>query len=144
MTETTQRTQTTGTPTLYHGTRAGFRGRGGLLMPRARHGGRATGAPVNSGREPLPDAEQCVYLTEHVELAWAYAWAAPGRGKPKVLVVRPLGPIEPDPEHSVEMAAWRCEAAIVEQVLTDPPFGEEEAKAGWATTSPASVRGGRR
>ena len=89
--------------TWYHGTRRGFR-RGGLLLPRSTHGGPATSAP---------------------------AWRAPGRGKPKVLVIEPFGDIERDPEHSLAMDAWRGSWAKVRGVLTEPAVSEDAARAGW-------------
>lgn len=114
--------------TLYHGTRRGF-GRGGVVMPRSFHGGAGTSAPVT--RHAETGAESWVYVTGSLELAWAYAWHAAGRGKPKVLVVEPRGELEPDPEHSAAMDAWRCEWAVVRQVLTDPAISEAEARTGW-------------
>jgi hypothetical protein len=118
---------------LYHGTRRGF-GVGGYLFPRAHHGGAGTSAPVNPGREVPAEADNWVYVTESIELAWAYAWAAPGRGKPKVLEVRAYTPIEPDPEHSAAAQAWRCGSAKVLRVHTDPVMTEAEAREGWLTT----------
>lgn len=115
----------------FHGTRRGFRGGGGLLVPRSVHGSTPTGAPVNVGREALSDASQWVYLTRNLDLAWVYAWHASGRGKPKVLRVQPHGVIELDPEHSARMDAWRCEWATVQHVLTSPTVTEADARAGW-------------
>jgi hypothetical protein len=118
----------------YHGTRRGFRP-GGYLFPRAFHGGQETSAPTNAGHQPLADADQWVYVTREPILAWAYAYSAAGRGKPKVLVVRPSGRLEPDPEHSINMDAWRTESARVMKVLTDAPISEIEAMSGWAVIS---------
>lgn len=73
-------------------------------------------------------------MTTDLTLAWVYAWHAPGRGKPKVLTIEPRGVIEPDPEHSVRMDAWRCEWAKVTRVDTDPVLSEADARAGWVTT----------
>lgn len=117
---------------LYHGTRRGFSA-GGYLFPRSHHGGAKTAAPVNEGRVELGDRDEWVYMTTSLDLAWAYAWAAPGRGRPKVLVVRPAGVIEPDPEHSPQMGAWRTEMAKVTSVLTEPTMTEQEALTGWKT-----------
>lgn len=114
-------------PPLFHGTRRGFRA-GGLLLPRSAHGGAPTSAP---GGQAPPGAAGYVYATEHLDLAWAYAFHAPGRGRPKVLRVGPLGPVTPDPEHSAAMAAWRCEAARVLEVLLTPTLTEAEAREGW-------------
>lgn len=114
---------------LYHGTRRPFR-KGGLLLPRAHHGGAGSGAPTNHA--PPDDADQWCYATEEPLLAWAYAWAAPGRGKPRVLIVAPLDDPVPDPEHSPAMRAWRFGSGRVTDVLTDPPITEQEARDGWA------------
>lgn len=135
-------TETTSTATdhaeddvvFYHGTRKGFRGRGGLVIPRSSHGGPGTTAPLNPGREQPADAADWVYLTTDLDLAWVYAWHAAGRGQPKVLAVRPLEALEPDPEHSAAMTAWRCKAAVVDKVLTDPTVTEADARSGWVFT----------
>lgn len=117
----------------YHGTRRGFT-RGGLLIPASRHGGERTTAPLTEGATPQTGAENWVYMTTNIDLAWAYAFHASGRGKPKVLVLHPVSMPEPDPEHSSAMAAYRCEAATVTDVLTEPTITEAEARSGWATT----------
>jgi hypothetical protein len=70
-------------------------------------------------------------MTGSLDLAWVYAWMAPGRGKPKVLVVVPLGSVELDPEHSPDMDAWRAEAARVVDVLYVPTITEQQAREGW-------------
>lgn len=114
----------------FHGTRRGFT-RGGLLLPRSQHGKAASTAPLQPGKEAVADAADWVYLTRNVDLAWAYAWAAPGRGRPKVLQVIPHGPLEPDDEHSPQMDAWRCAWAKVANVHTHPTITEVEATAGW-------------
>lgn len=116
---------------LYHGTRAGFRGRGGLLVSRSFHGGPGTTAPLNPGRVQPVDAPDWVYLTTDETLAWVYAWHAPGKGKPKVLIVSSIDGLEPDPEHSAAMTAWRCRSARVDRVLTTPAITEEDARGGW-------------
>jgi hypothetical protein len=120
-------------PPLYHGTRRGF-GSGGWLFPRDFHHSTGTTAPVNSGHAPAPDASGWVYATESLDLAWAYAYAAVGRGRPKVLVVEPHGRIEPDPEHSADMQAWRFEFGRVTAILTEPTITEIEAYQGWVIT----------
>lgn len=120
---------------MYHGTRRGFT-RGGWLMPRADHGGSGTTAPTAPGRESPDDADRWVHFTGDLILAWVYAWHAPGRGRPKVLVVEPHGRAERDPEHSPGMDAWRCESAKVVRVLTDPAISEAEARAGWVNADP--------
>lgn len=114
----------------YHGTRRGFT-RGGFLFPRSMHGGTATNAPTTEGKHSPASAEDWVYITGDLDLAWAYAFHAAGRGRPKVLVVEPVGPIEHDPEHSHRMDAWRCEWAKVTRVLTEPTITEQEARDGW-------------
>lgn len=119
-------------PRWYHGTRRGFT-RGGVLIPRSHHGRTGTSAPTAPGRSSPASADQYVYLTRDLNLAWVYAWHAPGRGRPKVLVVAPHGDLEPDPEHSREMDAWRCDWATVRQVLTEPAVTEADARAGWVT-----------
>jgi hypothetical protein len=115
---------------LYHGTRRPFTV-GGLLVPRAVHGGPGTTAPLNPGCSEQPDAANFVYLTDDVTLAWVYAWHAPGRGRPRVLTVAPLGTVERDPEHSWRSGAWRCEAARVTAVDLTPSITEADARSGW-------------
>lgn len=115
---------------FYHGTRRGFM-KGGLLMPRRFHGGAGTQAPLKVGATPLGDADQFVYVTTSKVLAWVYAWEAVGRGRPRVLTVRPLSEVWRDPEHSRDMEAYRCEAATVVDVDFDPMISEAEAKEGW-------------
>jgi hypothetical protein len=120
---------------VFHGTRAPFR-KGGWLFPRSFYKGlkeaaRVTTAPVKPGRQPSPDADKWVYVTTNEALAWVYAWHAPGRGKPRVLIVQPYGPIERDPEHSVDMEAYRCPMAKVLDVDREPTVSEEDARAGW-------------
>lgn len=116
---------------LYHGTRKGFRGRGGLLMPRTFHGSKGTTAPLKPGAVANSDSERYVYVTTSLDLAWVYAWHAQGRGRPRVLTVRPLSPVWRDPEHSEDMAAYRCEAAVVDAVAVEPLVTESDARAGW-------------
>lgn len=116
----------------YHGTRRGF-GRGGWVFPRTFHGGAGTQAPLQPGKASPEDTAEHVYITTDEHLAWAYAYAAVGRGRPKVLVVEPHGPVEHDPEHSRDMPAYRCRGtARVVEVLTEAPFTAEESAAGWA------------
>ena len=112
-------------PTFFHGTR------GGLLLPRAMHGGPGTNAPTNPGQEQLDDADQHVYVATSIDVAWAYTFAALGLGKPKVLTVRPFGSNEPDPEHSASMEACRREGAHVRAVPTTLTMTEVEAAEGW-------------
>lgn len=116
---------------FYHGTRKGF-SKGGYLFPRSFHKGAGTYAPLKPGFEPRKDAEDYIYITTSETLAWVYAWHAPGRGRPKVLVVEPHGVIERDPEHSIDMEAYRCDGiAKVLSVDTEPKINEFEAAAGW-------------
>lgn len=99
---------------LYHGTRAGFRGGGGLLLP---------GDHVGRDNHGL-DRSNWVYVTPDLHLAWAYAQAARGRGKPKVLVVRPGSMLLHDDTTiggGEEQVAFRCTHAFVDRVLTEPP-----------------------
>ena len=77
-------------PVFYHGTRAGFRGRGGLLLPAA-----TTGATPRAGHRP--GGTDYVHLTTDADLAAWYAYNdRTHRGRPRVLTVAPLGPIEHD------------------------------------------------
>lgn len=117
-------------PPLYHGTRSGFT-KGGLLLPRSKHRGKGTTAPLKPGYSERADARDFVYVTASVELAWVYAWHSQGRGRPRVLTVRPLSPVWQDPEHSEDMEAYRCEAAFVLAVDFDPSVSEADARAGW-------------
>ena len=120
--------------TFYHGTRRGFKP-GGYLLPRAFHEGRATAAPLSPGCVQPEDAAEYVYITESEDLAWAYAWCSPGRGRPKVLVVEPTGPVVPDSEHSPAMLAYRTTSARVVAVHIEPLMTEAEAREGWVMTS---------
>ena len=115
--------------TFYHGTRRGFRP-GGYVFPQSFHGEEGTSAPLTSGSQQPDDAGRWAYVTTSLELAWVYAWHAPGRGRPKVLVVRPAG-LQEDPEHSPYMQAFRCESARVLKVDIHPVMTEDEARSGW-------------
>lgn len=119
-------------PVWFHGTRRGFT-RNGYVTPRDFHRSKdATSAPVKPGREVPADAVAYTYLTTSPLLAWVYAWHAPGRGKPKVLTVEPLGDVYRDPEHSPDMEAYRCYGWLrVLHVDTEPLITEEESRAGW-------------
>jgi hypothetical protein len=116
--------------TLYHGTRRPF-AKGGLLLPQSKHGGAGTHAPLMAGATSPADASGYVYVTTSETLAWVYAWCAPGRGKPRVLIVGPCGEVERDPEHSLAMEAFRCEAAAVLAVDLVPKVDEADAREGW-------------
>ena len=98
--------------TWYHGTRRGF-APGGVLVPRAEHGGPGTLSPLNPGRTSPAGAGSWCYVTRDPEVAEAYAVHAPGRGRPKVLTVQPHGQVVRDPEHGPATDAWRCEWATV-------------------------------
>lgn len=100
----------------YHGTRAGFRGRGGLLLPKSKTGAQGTSYPVNPGMTVPADAGAYCYVTRDREVAEVYAEHAPGRGRPKVLTVQPHGDVTRDPEHGPGTDAWRCESATVLKV----------------------------
>lgn len=104
---------------LFHGTRAGFRGRGGLVLPA-----RQTGRPVTEGGIREDEGEH-VYVTPDWNLAAEFARRANGRGHPKVLTVLPAGPLEVDwaTFGGEEREAYRCEAAHVLAVQFIP---EEE------------------
>lgn len=124
----------------YHGTRRGFRGRGGVVLPRWEHGGPGTTAPTNPGRTSPPDADRYVFITRDRDVAVAYAHAAPGRGRPKVLTVQPAGEVTRDPEHGYATDAWRCGWATVlaTEVLPKLPVGKP---ARYARTHQAGVTG---
>lgn len=120
------------TMTFYHGTRRPFH-RQGWLFPRSLHKGPETSAPRTD--RPLTDWEKAVvedagnwvFLTELWEVARNYAIAAPGRGAPRILVIRPdLRSLERDPEHSLDFRAWRCKEARVLDVFINPPTLIEE------------------
>lgn len=98
---------------LYHGTRAPFRGKGGLLLP---------GDTCGRDNHGL-DRSGVVYVTPDLDLAWDYARAARGRGKPRVLIVAPDGRLTVDDStvNGCEQEAYTCEAAIVLDVLTHDP-----------------------
>jgi hypothetical protein len=95
---------------LYHGTRAPFRGGGGLVLP---------GADVGRENHNLGRSDR-VYVTPDLELAWLYAEASKGRGKPKVLIVEPRSPLEVDDSTigNEEQEAYSCAYAVVQKVLT--------------------------
>ena len=120
--------------TWYHGTRRGFT-RGGYVTPRNFHRSKdGTSAPLQPGKASPADAVEHTYLTTSPLLAWVYAWAAPGRGKPKVLTVEPMGDVYRDPEHSADMEAYRCDGWLrVVNVDTEPIITEQEARDGWVT-----------
>lgn len=115
---------------LLHGTRRPFRP-GGLLLPRSQHGGAGTTAPLVPGRVQPADAPSWVYCTTSLELAWIYAWHAPGRGRPRVLQLGGVGDLEPDPEHGPDAEAYRCRWASVAGVLLEPAVDEAAARSGW-------------
>lgn len=105
-------------PLLYHGTRAGFRGSGGLVLP-----GEQVGRHNHVGLEHRSD---WVYITPDLHLAWAYADVASGRGRPKVLVVRPGSGLLNDDSTigGDEQISFRCTHAHVVRVLTERPAEE--------------------
>lgn len=96
---------------LYHGTRAGFRGSGGLVLP---------GDLVGKDNHGLKRSD-AVYLTPDLELAWDYARACKGRGRPRVLVVRPMSELEMDDSTvgEEEQESYRCSGARVLRTLTE-------------------------
>lgn len=75
---------------LYHGTRGRFR-RGGYLFP---HGDPANDSPANFPQHDW--REPAVYVTPDLDLAKDFAICARGSGKPRVVEVRPLGPVTVD------------------------------------------------
>lgn len=75
---------------LYHGTRRPFR-KGGLILPPSLHGnGQANHLP------DYPEAADWVFVTPEFDTAAMFARNASGRGKPRVLEVTPLDPVEED------------------------------------------------
>lgn len=105
-------------PVLYHGTRAGFRA-GGYLFPVDWHGSRPRAGHQEGGTA-------YVYMTTDLDLAWAYAEQTRGRGRPKVLIVQPLGPVEVDPStYDYEEDQYRCrEGAKVLKVIKEADRGQ--------------------
>lgn len=118
-------------PVYYHGTRRGFT-RNGYVTPRTFSKSDGTTAPLKKGHVAPLDSAGFVYVTTDLTLAWVYAWHAPGRGKPKVLIVKPQGDVYRDPEHSPDMEAYRIAGwAKVLDVMRQPLISEEDARAGW-------------
>lgn len=119
-------------PTNYyfHGTRASLT-RGDVVLPRKEHGGPPTSGPLIPGGQRLLASDDYVYITRRHKLAWAYAHASGGRGKPIVLIVEPQGTVEPDPEHSTHMHAYRCKSAQVLLVDDTPAISAEVAENNW-------------
>jgi hypothetical protein len=89
----------------YHGTRAGF-GPGGYLMPGDQVG-------KNNFEDTAGADNTRVYVTPNIEWAKIFALASKGRGKPKVLEVRPydLVPASTDDEE------FACSMAKVLKVV---------------------------
>jgi hypothetical protein len=101
-------------PPLYHGTRAPL-GPGGYVVP---------GDDPMSGDHPSDHhglgRSDVVYVTPDYELAAAYALAAKGSGRPRVLEVMPLSPVEVDDSTIAggeEQESYMCEWARVEKVV---------------------------
>jgi hypothetical protein len=90
-------------------------------VPRAWHGKEANTATLTVPQGWYDDRADFVYVTTDLDLAWAMAERAPGRGRPKVLVVEPMGPLEDDPAtfDGGDADSYRCrEPARVLRVLT--------------------------
>lgn len=113
--------------TWYHGTRAGFMA-GGLVLPRNETGALPTTAPLNPGMRLPADQGEYVYMTRDLDVAWNYARASSGKGKPKVLVISPLDRPERDREHGPNTDAWRCKAATVVRVIRGADAYREVAR----------------
>ena len=94
---------------LYHGTRAGFRGKGGIVLP---------GELYKKDNHRLGRSDW-VYVTPDIDLAWSFAEASAGRGRPRVLIVRPLGDLEVDDSTvgGEEFEMYRCKSARVLRTL---------------------------
>lgn len=96
---------------LYHGTRIGVT-KGALLLP---------GDQFDKDNHGLGRSDR-VYLTTDLGLAWDYAEAASGRGRPKVCEVMPLGPLSVD-DSTVggdEQDSYVTDAAVVVRVIERP------------------------
>ncbi len=107
-------------PPLYHGTRAAFRGSGGLLLPgtcydRDNHG---------LGRSDY------VYMTPDRDEAAMWARAAQGRGRPRILTVMPMSPVEDDDstvlgdEHQGVRCREGCRVLAVQIIPEQDPDDE--------------------
>lgn len=81
---------------FYHGTRAPFGPRGGLLLPGAETGQDNTTNSDDYRPGVTPYAATHVYVTTDRELAEEFARRARGRGRPRVLIVQPWAPLIPD------------------------------------------------
>lgn len=94
---------------LYHGTRAGFRGKGGLVLPATQTRRKEN---WNLGRSDR------VYVTPERALAAYFARASQGRGVPKILTVKPVGPLYRDDStvEGEEHESYAVEAAYVLRV----------------------------
>ena len=114
----------------FHGTKASFK-QGDVLLPRKEHGGAPTNAPLTPGGERLLASDEYVYVTRRYLLAWAYAHESGGSGDPVVLWVEPQGAIEPDPESSDHMYAYRCQSARVSLVDDRVAISAEVAREAW-------------
>lgn len=114
----------------FHGTKAPLKP-GDSLVPRKEHGSEPTNAPLVPGGERLPASDEYVYVTRRYLLAWAYAHMSGASGDPVVLVVDPRGEIEPDPESSDYMYAYRCQSARVRAVDDLVPISAETAEKAW-------------
>lgn len=105
-------------PVLYHGTRRGFRP-GGILLPPDTTGHQPSthGYTVPDGW--VDDREQYVYVTTDIDIARDFAAQAPGRGRPKVLIVTPMTPVEKDPATIGGHVAptYRCGWARVDRII---------------------------
>jgi hypothetical protein len=94
-------------PTFFHGTRAAFRGRGGIVLP---------GSQVGRDNHSL-GTNNYVYVSTDIEVAMDFAVLAKGRGKPRILTVQPFGKMERDTYPDMaDQDSWRCEGARVLKV----------------------------
>lgn len=102
--------------TLYHGTRR-YVTKGALLLPPALHG-RGQANPL----EDYDDAQHWVFVSPERAVAEHFARRAEGRGRPKVLTVTPLDPVEPDWATFGGEDGWafRCRSAVVDAVEVLP------------------------
>jgi hypothetical protein len=98
---------------LYHGTRAAFRGPGGLVLP---------GDEFGKDNHRLGRSDR-VYVTPDLDLAKAYALGAKGRGRARVLEVTPMSPLTVDDStvDGDEQETYATDAARVLRVVWTEP-----------------------
>lgn len=99
-------------PPLYHGTRAAFRGPGGLVLP---------GEMFHKKNHPK-GRNDLVFVTPDLDLAWDMANSSRGTGKPRVLVVQPFDLQDVNTNlREYGYIEFGCTGAKVLKVLTEEP-----------------------